>query len=278
MPGDDKYSVLLMRDDSHVRRFRVSPFVLKLALYSVLLLVLATGVSVYAAYTFWSENSVLLDERVGLEKQLLESQVHLERLQNVEKILESNNPEELQSMFGLAVQNEPAESPGDETVISDERQEHVEPPEEAAGTESVPEAPAPQVAATNATPPQPSMNLREVLGSIDTGLATVDNLKMTTTDNSVMRLTFDLVNTDSGQALNGRVKVFFISNDGRMLPVKADASDLSFQIQRFKNMSATFSLPDGLSLDDVFGLKLFINTPEGSTVLSKVYDLHGLLS
>jgi hypothetical protein len=110
----NKFSVLLMRDDSNVRRFRVGSFWLKLLVYiEVLLIILAAG-GIYAGYTFWRQNAMLEEQRVVLEKRLREAHVHLERLQNVEKILQSNDPEELQTLLGsMSIDKRPERPPID---------------------------------------------------------------------------------------------------------------------------------------------------------------------
>ncbi|HMM38420.1 MAG TPA: hypothetical protein PKB11_06640 [Desulfovibrio sp.] len=81
-----KYSVLFMRDDSDVRRFRISPFWLKAFLYfqGFLLLLSIIGISIGA--TFWSTNASLRADRKALELRLSEAEVQLERLSNIEKM------------------------------------------------------------------------------------------------------------------------------------------------------------------------------------------------
>lgn len=96
----DKYSVLLMRDDARVRRFRLSPLWLRLAVYSLILLAAAAAGGGYTGYTFWQQNSGLQAETASLQREIRELNMKLERLQNVEKILNSNDPEELQALLG----------------------------------------------------------------------------------------------------------------------------------------------------------------------------------
>ena len=262
MGAEDKYSVLLMRDNSSVRRFRLSPFMLKMGLYSLLLLILATGVCAYAAYTYWRESSQLLAERQAYERQLLETQVKLERLQNVERILTSNNPEELRSMFGLAKEEEPAPAPVEPAV-----QEEPEPPQPPA------EEPAPAMV-ENPT------DLADLLGVVDLGQAQMGNIRLVRDENepTAFHLTFDLSNKGpEDEPLTGRGQVLLITNTGRKLPADISRSDLSFQIQRFKSMSALFQLPEGVVFDELYAVKLIINDAQGRTILSAVLPLAGLL-
>lgn len=95
-----KYSVLLMRDDSNVRRFRVSPFWLKLGVYALVCIVVLAAAGIVGGYTFWHKNQALSQSRKTLERRLVEMQVRLERLENVEKLMERTDPEELTALAG----------------------------------------------------------------------------------------------------------------------------------------------------------------------------------
>lgn len=89
-----KYSVLFMRDDTDVRRFRVSPMWLKAFLYFQGFLLLLSIVGISVGVTFWSSNASLRAERKALELRLSEAEVKLERLSNMEKIMEANGPKD----------------------------------------------------------------------------------------------------------------------------------------------------------------------------------------
>lgn len=87
-----KYSVLFMRDDTDVRRYRVSPFWLKAFFYFQGFLLLFSILGITVGVTFWSGNAALRAERKALELRLTETQVKLERLSNMEKMFEANEP------------------------------------------------------------------------------------------------------------------------------------------------------------------------------------------
>ncbi|MFV0423866.1 hypothetical protein [Oleidesulfovibrio sp.] len=108
----EKYSVLLMRDDSKVRRFRLSPVWLRLGIYSLILLATMAAGGGYAGYTFWQQNEVLKAEQNTLQRDVRELNMKLERLQNVDKILNSNDPEELQALLGnVTIEQAPPPKP-----------------------------------------------------------------------------------------------------------------------------------------------------------------------
>lgn len=95
-----KYNVLLMRDDTNVRRYRLSPFWIRLSIYSGVFLVLISIGGGYAGFRYWSENHSLVKENRRLSRELTEVRMELERLENIDQILKSNDPEELQSLIG----------------------------------------------------------------------------------------------------------------------------------------------------------------------------------
>jgi hypothetical protein len=109
-----KYSVLLMRDDSNVRRFRVSPIWLRLGVYAIICLVLLAAGGIVAGYTFWDKNQVLAESRKKMERRLVEMQVRLERLENVQKLLEGTDPEDLTALAGTVGRKAAPTMPGPE--------------------------------------------------------------------------------------------------------------------------------------------------------------------
>ena len=112
--SDSKYSVLFMRDDRDVTRYRVSPFWLKMFVFSQIFLLLCAVGGIYMGVRGFGINSRLHSEKKGLEQRLVDAEVRLERLGNMEKILESYDPTELQSLLSAATteaeQPEPRES------------------------------------------------------------------------------------------------------------------------------------------------------------------------
>lgn len=107
-----KYSVLIMRDDSQVRRYRVSRFWLKAFIYTEVFMVVLALAGFFAGYRFWLESHELHVDNRNLQINLTEARVKLERLQNVEQILKSNDPEDLHALIGsVSVETEPAHLP-----------------------------------------------------------------------------------------------------------------------------------------------------------------------
>ncbi|MFO7597211.1 MAG: hypothetical protein R6W92_12825 [Desulfocurvibacter africanus] len=110
--ASSKYSLLLMRDDSQVRRFRVSKIWLKAFIYAEIFLVALALAGFFTGYRFWLESHKLRVDNRNLQITLTEARVKLERLENVEQILQSNDPDELHALIGsVSVETESPQIP-----------------------------------------------------------------------------------------------------------------------------------------------------------------------
>lgn len=230
-----KFNVLMMRDDSPVRRYRLSPGWLKTALLLMSLLLLLAGGGGWAGYSFWQKNVDLRAERETLERDLRDANMELERLQNVDKILKSNDPEDMQSLLG-SMSSEPAR------------------PE----------------------PSRPPIDLRKLFTRVDLQQVSVDNLQAKFTGNGV-QVVFNLNNL-LNSTLSGDAIITLITTDGKEEKVKLNKNDLSFQIQRFKQIRTVLPLPAKRGKDDIFGLRLKITNPQGQIIFSETYPLSYILA
>ena len=100
--SDSKYSVLFMRDDRDVTRYRVSPFWLKMFIFTQVFLLLCAAGGIYMGVRGLKINVNLREANKDLEQRLVDAEVRLERLSNMEKILQSYDPAELQSLLSAA--------------------------------------------------------------------------------------------------------------------------------------------------------------------------------
>ena len=105
--SESKYSVLFMRDDASVKRYRIRPFWLKCFLWVQFLLIAVACGGAWVGYSFWQERSSLIAEKIDLEQHLHEAEIQLERLDNIQKILKSYDPRELQSLLSSSANEEP---------------------------------------------------------------------------------------------------------------------------------------------------------------------------
>ncbi len=235
-----KYNVLMMRDNTPVRRYRLSPVWLKLALYMLLLLLACAGAGGYFGLQYWKSNQTLSEELGGTQRELREARIELERLQNIDQILKSNNPEELQSLLGTS------------------------------GEAPKPKAPV--------TPPPPPVNLSKLLGRIDLQHVRVDNFQAKAPSDRTLQIVFNLNNLQTVDTISGEATMAVLTNDGKEQLPQLNKNDLLFQIQRFKQITTSFKLPGGLTRADVFGLRLVIKNNSGQVVFSDVFPLANILS
>jgi len=96
---DDKLNLIIMRDDSRVRRYRIRISWFRFFLYAQLVLLLAAGLGAYGGVTFWFKNLELEQTNSNLQDNIYEMQIQLERLQNIKEILKTNDPEEIHALF-----------------------------------------------------------------------------------------------------------------------------------------------------------------------------------
>ena len=230
-----KFNVLMMRDDSPVRRYRLSPGWLKTALSLLLLLMLLAGGGGWAGYTFWQKNRDLRADKETMERELRDANMELERLQNIDKIIKSNDPQDMQSLLG-SMSSEPAR-------------------------------PAPS---------RPPLDLRKLFTRVDLQQVSVDNLQAKFTGNGV-QVVFNLNNL-LNSTLSGDAILTLITTDGKEVQVKLNKNDLSFQIQRFKQIRTVLPMPPKHDKDGIFGLRLKITNPQGQTIFSETYPLSYILA
>ncbi|MUM77938.1 hypothetical protein GKC30_09860 [Pseudodesulfovibrio sp. F-1] len=233
--SNSKYSVLFMRDDRDVTRYRVSPFWLKMFIFvQIFLLLCATG-GIFMGVRGVKRNVDLRTENKSLEQRLVDAEVRLERLGNMEKILQSYDPAELQSLLAAATSELEREKEGE------------------------------------------AVDLNRIFTRVDTQMVSVENLQARVASRK-MTVSFDLNNLQSARAAAGQATLALVKKDGGTLMAKTNASDLGFQIQRFKRIQTTFSLPDGVEQKDVFGLRLEIKGSDGEVVFAETYPLYHILA
>ena len=230
-----KYSVLLMRDDSHVKRFRMSPFWIKTGVWFIVILFAVASAGTFFGVKYLRAYQVVKAEKKKLEHRLIEAQVRLESLENVEKLLESNDVSDLETLLGSL------------------------------GHEDTP-------------PPEPEqMDLKNVFDHVDTHQAGVENLQGKFVNHS-FRVRFELNNMQPMNSLSGNVDFGLVTKNGNYLPVKTKRQELAFSIQRFKQIITTFALPNGVTRDELFGLRITITAPDGKPIFRETYPLYQLLS
>jgi len=112
---------------------------------------------------------------------------------------------------------------------------------------------------------------QRVFSLVNTGAMTVENFRGQVGSQNV-NVTFDLNNRASG-ALSGDIRLLLLRNDGSLTTLDVPSQDLTYQIQRFKRISTSAPVPEGLTRREALGLRIEIKTSEGELIFGETYAL-----
>jgi hypothetical protein len=244
MTSQETVDILVMRGAGRVRRYHLAPGWLR----ALWLIPLCLAVLLAAALVVIKRQYDALDVQTkraqSLRAELDTVGERLVRLENIEKILRSKDMTELETLLASVNPDNP-----DWWKPSPQRKDGAE-----AKTE----------------PAKP--DLAKLLARIDVNQAGVDNLRAKI-ENRKLQINFDLSNLSPQSSLTGRGEIALIGNDTTLFPLKPEKDDLTFQIQRFKQIAASLPLPAKCDPKDVYGFKLTVVDPSGKPVFSQVYPL-----
>jgi len=251
-----KYTVIIMRDDADVKRFKAGPALLRFACYLVSALVLAAAGGVFGAYRLWQANAAVVEEKRALELRLAGVNIKLERLQNIERILVSNDPSELKTLLAT-IAPETQSKNADKTQAKDAPKDT---PKDASK-----DADAPPAEADKAPPAKSPF---DGIPRVDLNMVVVENIS-TRFDAKGLTFGFGLKNVDPKSTISGNVSLALITQSGQLVDVSAK-EELGYKIQLFKQMTANIVYPPSLAKTDVVGLRLTISS-SGKVIFSDVY-------
>ncbi|MFA7171558.1 MAG: hypothetical protein WC180_06215 [Candidatus Paceibacterota bacterium] len=97
-----KFSIIFMRDDSDVRRMRVTPLFLKVLFFLEILLVICACTGGYFGAHFWLVNKSLNADVRAYKHTIQQKVIELDRLHNMEKLIKSDNKELMSSLMASA--------------------------------------------------------------------------------------------------------------------------------------------------------------------------------
>ncbi len=249
MGNSKKYTVLLMRDDTQVRRLRFSPFWLKLFGCALFFLAVVAGVGSWGTYYFWQKERALSADLVRLERHNSDLSIKLERLQNMETLIGASENTPLAPVLDTGPGTA---DPIDKTAPGGAPLHDLPALVDVEGNATLPaNATAPEeILAGNATAPEGALPVR------------LENINLRVHSSKTLRLSVSFVNT-SGKAVRGYAALSLITAGGAQ-PVTIPAEDLDFQMARLKRATTTFPLPEGVSMDDVQAVRIavFVNEVE----------------
>jgi len=222
-----KYSVILMRDDTSVRRFRIRPFWIKSFLALFFLAVTVAALGGYFSVIFYQDKEELRTDLEVLSKNLEQTAEELEKKRNIQKIFETYDSEDLHSFL---------------TVNGSRRNL------------------------------APAVDLNEVFQYEDRGIVGVDNVQASF-NRERMRVRFDVNNLAEGETISGRIFLHLVRRDGGQVNLELDHDDLDYAISRFKNVDVTFELPDELSPENIFALRVKARDDDRRLLYSETFPL-----
>ena len=255
MASRGKINVIWFRDEEPARRLRLRAGWIRAFTYFLVLLVLIAAGGVFGAAEFWRRTQEVQSGKREVEKRLSETLLKLERLQNIEKLLQTSDPTELsQLLAGLGIDSgagkpQPSPAPQQGAKGKDQGRNGQAPPAE---------KPA-------------GFDLADVMGRVDLGQVAVENFRGKV-DAKGAQLGFDLSNL-MPQPQSGGGQLLAISRDGGAFPLQTGKDELTFNIQRFKQVAAQALLPQGLDPAQIFGFRLVLTNASGKTIFSETYPL-----
>lgn len=125
-----------------------------------------------------------------------------------------------------------------------------------------------------AAPDKAAPHASRAFAKVDTGTIAVENFKAQLSGESITT-SFDLNNRAQGPS-SGGISLLLLRNDGTLTELAVlTPSDLTYQIQRFKRISATATAPQGLTRREALGLRVEIRNANGEVILGETYALGG---
>lgn len=127
---------------------------------------------------------------------------------------------------------------------------------------------APQVHAPDTSPQAAS----RAFSKINAGSLDVDNFRGQLTGKTLIT-SFDL-NIRANGTVSGDIRLLLLRNDGSLTELEsANPSDLTYQVQRFKRISVSARVPEGLTRREALGLRVEIKNSDGEVILGETYAL-----
>jgi len=237
MSNDSKYSVLFMRDDTRVKRFRMSPFWLKMFVYVQILLVAYAILATFLVVRFLQANTRLAKANAEAQSQLADAAGQLQRLERVHSILAASDREGIHPLLGALAQN------------------------------------ASGVAQTPGQAETPPISLSKLFQPVDLKKASVEDFQAQL-EGRDLDISFNLNNLlPDEESISGQAEIQLVMDNGSVISLPTDVNDMSYLIQRYKQVRTRAELPSGVKPEAVFGLRLILQSSNGEEILGELHSL-----
>jgi len=288
------YSLLLMRDDTEVRNYRVHSRTLRFFVWSFLLLLAGGVAGVYGGYHFWEKSRTLASRYDAQDREVSEMKLQLERLIALETVLAASNgaiPQARHTEIGAgqsyAAARNGTQAPPDDTPAasaaaaqgSDVAASGTAGSEASgsgtpgAGTDSATtvaldatkqaaqagDAPAPDGVAQAREPAYPQISSAE-------SPLRVNALNVRVTGQQRLGIRHELVTEGNieQRMISGSVRYFVIFADGSRVETSvSNTAESRFSIARMRTMQNTLVLPQGYRAADVEEFDILIELSDG---------------
>ena len=247
--------MLLMRDDTHVRRLRFSPFWLKFFGWTLFLLVVIAGAGSWGTYYFWQKERALGTQLAQLERNNSDLSIKLERLQNMETLIGASESTPLDPVLDTGPT---AATPRDEPAPGEVRLNDLPALVDASANSTAPED------AANATAPAGDALTNSTAPESAEPMVKLENINFRANSSKTLRLSVSFVNT-TGKSIRGYAALSLITPAG-VQPVTIPPDDLDFQMTRMKRATTTFPLPEGVAMDDVEAVRITVFVDEAEVL------------
>lgn len=280
------YSILFLRDDSKVVRFRINPAWVKLLVVIFVAFSGASGAAGYGAHYYWKRYTALKLEYSRLEARLGENSRKLAAYSGVELIKEASAlpRSTMAGVSSLAVPgdegkgNAASGQPETQNGSSGGETNTVAGPATSAGQTQGPPAEAPAASAgtvsgngTGDGTAQPADAAPVQAGGAgamsDEHPALVSDVQIRSAGNKSFKLAFDLSNRAQQLTLNGRVQIAIATRNGERHEVtQVNRDSLRFIINKYKRVNTSFVLPADIQPEDVGSLFLTVTAEDQPSV------------
>jgi hypothetical protein len=235
----DKYNVIFMKDLASARSFRLSPFWIKFFILFFILLLLISLAGSYYSLVFFQEKKEITRLYEHKAEALNEAKRELNRMQNVEKMLEKSREDELRSFLTVRKEQLPEQGPKENINVS-------------------------------------AIDLRDIFEPVDLDIVGISNVQARFTQKG-MWISLEVNNMGTKGRVSGRVFLALITNDGSMEDLLLDDTELNYVIARFRTMETTFDLPEGMNQDSLFALRIEARDDEDNLLYSEAFPLASIL-
>jgi hypothetical protein len=270
------FSILFLRDDSSVVRFRLKPVWVKFFVVFLVLFSISSGMAGYAAHYYWKKYNTLRLEQSRLTATLDKNRRKLDEFAGMERV-EAALPRSSMSSVGVAAVNGGNGSKPQATASGDgeagQTSSHLGSPAGSGQQIETPGSGTSQPAApsgiggngqtTSAPAPQPDTRTAADPPEKKEHPALIDEVQVLPSGAKRYNLSFGLSNRDKQIRLNGRVTVSITDKGGKRYEIaQINRDSLRFVINHYKKVVTAFSLPPELDAADASRMNLTVTAED----------------